>query len=142
MTEATAVDLSTTLGSLMRDREQQEKVVAYEQGKLMQIDNAIRSLQASHFDVDNETARRDLAGKGIIESALILLAEQDGQDTSELAKQMKLRGTHSKSLNLSAAVFATLNHATTKGGAKTPKFIRKDDRWYLAKLSVKRGGRA
>jgi len=70
---------------------------------------------------------------GIIEAVQALLAEEDGQTTREIVRQLRDRGIFSKSQNLTATVYATLHNASPEGDTANPKFERREKKWFLAK---------
>ena len=86
----------------------------------------------------------EFANMGATEATQKVLSEgyPKGLDTTDIAKRLKARGLYTRSKHFVATVYATLHNASTDGDGpsalKTPKFVRKNGLWYLARARVGR----
>src|SRR5688500_17777428 len=99
-------------------RDEQAAVVAREQAKLAQLEEALNALSAD-IAVGAVPARQDFRRMGIVEATERLLEERGTPlETREIADVIRARGVETKSKNFIPTVYATL--------ANSAKFERRD----------------
>lgn len=115
----------TALAALLKARDEQALVVAREQAKLNQLEEALNALQST-VTISGVQVRQDFKHMGITEAAARLLEEASRPlSTREIADQIRLRGVTTKSKNYIPTVYATL--------ANSPLFAREGANWTLTR---------
>jgi len=112
-------------------REAQAQVVRIEQGKLHQLDAAIRALQNTAIAHGVRATSSEYAGLSPIEAVRVFIRDEGntGWTTNELADALLKRGVHTTSTNFVTSLYATLYTAMNK----YEHFTRKNAKWYITK---------
>lgn len=120
--------MSTEVIALLRKaRDEQAEVVAREQGKLMQLEDALNALESTAV-VAGVPVRQDFKHMGITEAATRLLEESDRPlSTREIADTLLMRGVVTRSKAFIPTVYATLANSTA--------FEREGANWRLVQRS-------
>ena len=109
--------------ALEQAREAQAAVVAQEQAKLLQIEEALQTL-VNTIVVNNVPVRQDFKHMGILEATARLMEEtQRPMTTREIADGIRARGVVSRSKSFIPTVYATLTNS--------PMFDRVGGQWAL-----------
>lgn len=109
--------------ALEQARDAQAAVVAQEQAKLLQIEEALQTL-VNTIVVNNVPVRQDFKHMGILEATSRLMEEtQRPMTTREIADAIRARGVVSRSKSFIPTVYATLTNS--------PMFDRVGGQWVL-----------
>ncbi len=113
------------IATLRRTRDEQALIVAREQQKLAQLDEALSALEDTVV-INDVPVRQDFKHMGILESTSRLLDEVGRpMSTREIADAIRLRGVQTRSKSFIPTVYATL--------ANSPMFVRERNNWTLKK---------
>ena len=102
--------MSDAISGLQKARDEQAHIVAKEQVKLAQLDQALASLRG---ELSVSVPRTDYTGMGIVEATERFLREVgEPKQTSEIAEALLTRGLETKSKRFVPTVYATLTNST------------------------------